>query len=289
MDDPLSDFAWVTASSIAEMERHARPDGIYRGHIRSCWLLETSLERCCERHEVPSDARFVIEEELIREFRRAYYRYAAHVPADEAGIEWLSLMQHYGAPTRLLDFTYSIHVAAYFAVERTRSESAVWLLNPEWALEKSTSAFRQANRPDELIEQFQAVTTKQSEVALSALLMAAPPDAVRLVCGVNAFRLNERLQIQKGVFIAPGDVSVSFMENLRAMDGHDQPANILRIKIPASAAKQMRADLFGMNITRRTLFPGLDGYAQALGIYHPVFNPDGALRRRLAKRKDRAV
>jgi hypothetical protein len=283
MSDPLADFATETVRSVGEIEAFAHVGHIYRGHHRSCWLLETTLERCCTRHDVPKAKWFMVEGELLREFRRAYYRYASHVPDESAIIEWLSLMQHYGAPTRLLDFTYSLHIATYFAVEKARGDSAVWLLNPEWALETATARFRTAGKPEDVLKEFQAVTTERSEIALGSLFRAEPPHAVPLVCGVNAFRLNERLQIQKGVFVAPGDVTASFMDNLREMPGYADPKNVLRMTIPAAAAKKIRADLFGMNITRRSLFPGLDGYAQALGIYHPVFDPNDPLRKRLEK------
>jgi hypothetical protein len=67
--------------------------------------------------------RRTIEARIIREFRRAYHQFSARVPDRESTVEWLSLMQHHGAPTRLLDFTYSVYVAAYFAVEDADSDS----------------------------------------------------------------------------------------------------------------------------------------------------------------------
>ena len=58
--------------------------------------------------------RAAVEIRLSREFRRAYHDYATHIPSQGSVIEWLALMQHHGAPTRLLDFSYSVYVAAYF-------------------------------------------------------------------------------------------------------------------------------------------------------------------------------
>jgi hypothetical protein len=41
----------------------------------------------------------------------------------------LSLMQHHGVPTRMLDFTFSASVAAFFALENAKGESAIWVVN----------------------------------------------------------------------------------------------------------------------------------------------------------------
>src|SRR5216684_3693164 len=55
--------------------------------------------------------------------------FLAHVPDDADSFHWLALMQHHGAPTRLLDFTWSPYVAAFFALERATSDAAIWAIN----------------------------------------------------------------------------------------------------------------------------------------------------------------
>ena len=56
--------------------------------------------------------------------------FSTSLPAVDDDFQWLALMQHYGAPTRLLDFTWSPYVAAFFALERTLGDGVVWAMNP---------------------------------------------------------------------------------------------------------------------------------------------------------------
>lgn len=281
MDDPFADFTTVTLASCDQLQELARYRWIYRGHVRACWPLTTTLERCLTRHSVEPRQWAGIEQELLREFKRAYHQYSAHIPSEHAVFEWLSLMQHYGAPTRFLDFTYSVHIAAYFATERSTSDAAVWAVNSPWALDTSVAALTSSGTQPEIADQLRTPSNATTEAAIGPLLFKKPP--VRTACPVNPFRLNERLRLQRGVFLAPLDVNTPFVDNLRAMPGYQDRANLARIVIPPDIVTKLRQQLFEMTITRRTLFPGLDGYAQSLGVWGPVFNPDDPLRKRIAR------
>jgi hypothetical protein len=82
---------------------------VYRGQRDAGWDLTTSLERHGPEGRTLPGA----EAELLRQFkRRAHVYLAPHHIASDTG-EWLALMQHFGAPTRLLDVTRSRYVAAY--------------------------------------------------------------------------------------------------------------------------------------------------------------------------------
>jgi hypothetical protein len=206
---------------------------------------------------------------LIREFMRAYHHYANHLPDDRASIEWLSIMQHHGAPTRLLDFTYSIYVAAYFAVEAAgnNSESAVWAIDASWALNE----FRRflPTKARRRIGESPFMTS--NEIAMSKVLLHKP--FIPVPCTVNPFRLNERLRVQTGAFLAPGDITKPFWESLKALGGSAPTHKIKKLVVPADRRLEFLERLWSMNISRASLFPGLDGFAQSLGVYHPILKP----------------
>jgi hypothetical protein len=182
-------------------------------------------------------------------------------------------MQHHGAPTRLLDFTYSIYIATYFAVETATSAAAVWAVDGAWALRESAAALGAIGKPKKAIDALLAPFVEESEAIVSPLFFEKP--VALLACPLNPFRLNERLRIQKGIFLLAGSLEKPFTANLAALPRHEDINHVLRIVIPEAVAREALLKLFQMNITRTALFPGLDGYSKALGVYHPTF--EGAM------------
>ncbi|MGH9418421.1 MAG: hypothetical protein ACRD3J_00490, partial [Thermoanaerobaculia bacterium] len=90
---------------------------------------------------------------------------------------------------------------------------------------------------------------------------------------LTPFRQNDRLRIQRGTFLVPGEVSSGFMDNLRAMSGYEDDINLVKLVLPRRVRAEALEHLYSMNISRTSLFPGLDGYAQSLGLFHPSFRP----------------
>jgi len=265
-------FQTVTISKWADIHEFARHGWLYRGEHCAGRELKTSLQRSCDRHGVLPAKRREVEEALFREFRRAYHHYSAHVPDRKAVVEWLSLMQHHGAPTRLLDFTYSLYIAAYFAVEKGDCNCAVWAVHAPWALQESATILRGAGKSN--VERMEKRFVEGDEQVVQALFFEAP--YVRAAWPINAFKLNERLRIQEGAFLIPGDVSESFVHNFEALPGHDQRDNVIEIVIPHSERQTAVEAVFQMGISQTSLFPGLDGFARSLDVYHPVVhNPVG--------------
>lgn len=106
----------------------------FRGHQDAKWKVQPSIWRHGDKKS---------EGRIAHQFRaRAQHRMQKTIPYD-ALPEWLSTMQHYGLPTRLLDWSTSPMVAAYFALEylldtptAKTCDAALWILRPN-ALNKA--------------------------------------------------------------------------------------------------------------------------------------------------------
>lgn len=260
-------FETIRIDRWDEISKYAQHEWLYRGQRLATWDLKTSLQRSCDQRNVPAEGRRAHEDALFREFRRAYHQYAQHVPQLQAVVEWLSLMQHHGAPTRLLDFNYSIFIASYFALERAAEQDcAVWAVRGPWALQESAKVLRAAGKPN--VDRMEKRFIEGDEEVVQALFFSEP--YVSAAWPINAFRLNERLRIQQGAFLIPGDVSKPFTANLEALPNHHLRENVLKIVIPIDEKRTAIKNLFQMGISRTSLFPGLDGFAESLSVYHPV-------------------
>lgn len=253
---------------------------IYRGQKCAMWPLETTFDRFCRKwnEEITRNSidRFKIENNLLREFTRHFHRYSSDLPRSKDKLEWLSIMQHYGAPTRLLDFTYSIYVAAYFALEeecfcpsmknKTPCNSAIWAVNTDWLSNVVNKVLEKLGKTSML----KSLEEKKPE-AFEAVYWSEPLG--NFVRPENPYRLNQRLGIQRGLFLCHGNIKETFMENLTSKLGpqanYSDEHNIFKIIIPPVHRKKALEDLYYMGISQTNLFPGIDGFSKSLSVYHP--------------------
>src|ERR1035437_6828640 len=90
----------------------------FRGERDERWPLYSSLSRYLKNFGVDPRAWVDQESRILRVFKRKAHQFLVQPPEPDDDFQWLALMQHHGAPTRLIDFTWSPYVAAFFALER---------------------------------------------------------------------------------------------------------------------------------------------------------------------------
>lgn len=146
----------------------------FRGQASSEWLLHSSLDRAVEMSGGGQNFTFLThlnrkatEDRLLFKFKQQAHRYVRHPPDDNDLVSWLALMQHHGVPTRLLDWTRSAFVAAYFAFEAKSAErSAIWAVDLYWLQGRGSQLLQQHGKgriPDSLSDRARYVNTLLSE------------------------------------------------------------------------------------------------------------------------------
>lgn len=231
---------------------------IFRGQVDAGWDLEPSLYRNARGMPLSRAEAIVLEQAQRQVFR---YLSDSQVPRDQP--EWLSLIQHYGGPTRLLDFTRSPYVAAFFALESATAESsscAVWAIDKYWCQEKAAQALG-ATKID-----FESTTVLHLAARLDEIFQKLiGPNKFTGVLSLEPHRLHERLVVQQGEFLCPMNLNKSFMANLTESDpAAASDGMVLKITIPNRLRPVALERLREMNISRATLFPGLEGFVQSL-------------------------
>ena len=122
---------WRQLQAEFDQKRVSVQHWVFRGMRDAEYEMKTTFQRCREYYRIPDEHLYSFEGGLVRKFKRHYHHYSPDSPAPGDYLEWLSIMRHHGAPTRLLDWTYSFFVALFFALEDSRTPAAIWVWVPE--------------------------------------------------------------------------------------------------------------------------------------------------------------
>jgi hypothetical protein len=247
------DDAVAEANSAGERASRAHSSLVFRGLARSSYSNVHSLARLGDRQ---------LERHLIRNFQK----YAHRTRPGSTLWDWLSLAQHHGLPTRLLDWTFSPFVAAHFATATSPQEEAI-----VWAVD---CAAAHALLPDDLRR---SLDEEGATVFTTELLAKHAPtlDALDRLGTEAAFllffeppSLDDRIVNQSAVLSTLSDPEANLD------DWIEKHADVCHAwRIPPATKREIRERLDQANITERVLMPGLDGLATWLRRYYA---PSGA-------------
>lgn len=247
---------WSDKDTKADIGRD-RSLWVFRGLNRN-YPLQNSLSRI---NSSPTN----IEAHLLRNFRK--YARAEHQSPDTFWY-WISLAQHHGLPTRLLDWTFSPLLALHFATANTRhyrEDGCIWAVHRErvhrylpgeWGKELNENNLY--NFTVELLSKYTGEETGKFNAQTSLekfekfrgrgkkdfLLFFEPPSIDPRI--VNQFALFS-------IMSNPAHLLDKWLE------GHQKVYK--KIRIPAHLKLAIRDRLDTANITERMLFPGFGGIA----------------------------
>lgn len=168
--------------------------------------------------------------------------------------EWLQVMQHYGLPTRLLDWTEGALIGLYFAIRDLHANStpAVWVLEPFWLNQTSVGSN---------IVFYSDATTQTNEDAIVNNYAVDHDDLPDFPLAVAPAYFSERIAAQKGCFTVHGREKAG-MGLVHQKD--PESLRLVQLKISGRAVEGLKSGLVRTGITETTLFPDLEGLAREL-------------------------
>lgn len=221
---------------------------VFRGQSKSKRSL---LPKICRGPGRDSSAPRIIE---LEGATRRVFASQAHmhlpssvIPSDESSVlNWWFLMQHHNAPTRLLDWSQSPYVAAYFAVVNNwESDGAVWCFDH--------------HRMDEYMtlqhgDKFEGAIDRGIDDLLTDHL------SPEMLFTLTRFKKSERMVAQQGLSTLCTNVLADHADVIpNAFSGDGASATCMKLEIPAECKQSFLIHLRSMNITANALFPGIDG------------------------------
>jgi hypothetical protein len=212
----------------------------FRGHADAAWKLVPTLYRDSPVADYEDDYR--------HEFKLKAYPYLAGTgrePTNEW--EWYFLMQHYGLPTRLLDWTEGALLALYFALRETKGgrDAAVWMTDP-WQVNEAVGRCSS--------EVFIA-SSKELKRHLGAPYDA--PDLPERPMALQPVLNSVRITAQRGVFTIHG-------KSNRPLDSYSELTRIAMLTVDSESVANILDELSIAGVSETTVFPELAGLCREL-------------------------
>lgn len=227
----------------------------FRGAGRASYKLAPSLHRHTEISDSASLLDF--EKKLLVRFKERSVPYLTQRIDDEW--ELLFLMQHYGMPTRLLDWTENPFISLFFALSSSQKnedgefseDAAVWILSPsKW----NQCVFSSISYRGGAMSPSDSMVSNGYSPRNETQYMHENPVAI---LGIHN---SPRIVAQRGSFCLFGK-SLTPMEDIYT-NGNFQQDTLKKLIIPKGLIKELLDKLMWMGITDSVIYPDLEGLAK---------------------------
>lgn len=260
----------ISVNSIAEFAKHAElllgagaaPGNWYRGQSKAnAYTLKPGLFR--HPTTVNLEGLIELEARMLDDFQRHSILHVGDMTAigPDDDLKKLFFMQHYGIPTRLLDWTTNPFIALYFALSGASAmeDAAVWVLNPvKWnrvALEHVSHGDAGPLTHSDALSGYGP--RKLFPGGLDPTALRTLGEHAACLLGITN---NARMLAQRGVFTVFGRDLRSMEDQWRANRSFDRDA-LTKILIPAARVVGLLESLMKLGYTDSVSYPDLHGLA----------------------------
>ncbi|MDO6642140.1 FRG domain-containing protein [Shewanella sp. 5_MG-2023] len=186
---------------------------------------------------------------FLDEFKLNSYQYMDNPSDIENDIEWMLYAQHYGIPTRLMDFTTSHIVSLLFAVEKSfqneeEKEAVVYFLNP--------TKLNLLNIQQEQIINISGLPGISSEGHDGPIV-------------IQGRKINPRVNAQKGLFVL-------FQDDDNPLESINDENVLRKLVITGSETKNILSSLYSMGISFSHIYPELSSVAKDIVMQQDILD-----------------
>jgi hypothetical protein len=162
-------------------------------------------------------------------------------PARDEELKWVQLAQHYGLPTRLLDWTKNAAIALYFAcIEKPKEDGAVFVLDPtelNREIQPKEPRILDPNLDNDVIEIYLKLDGSRNQKGSKTI-------------AINPTWNSTRIMAQQGVFTIAGSKHFALTE--------EEASSLVCVKIESKFKEALVGELERIGVNEMSIFPELE-------------------------------
>lgn len=228
---------------------------LFRGMPDANFSMLTSLRRNCKQKQQ------FLEPSLLKSFAR----YASI--SEDSVWEQMTIGQHHGLPTRLLDWSHSALIALHFATSENdmadtdKRDGAVWRIDAREIAQRLPEAYKKVLERentfifsvDTLREVAPTLEEYDRDMAGKAMVLVEPPS------------VDQRI-INQYAYFSPVPMGIEAVDEFLEKNTE----NTVKYIISRDIRWEIRDLLDQFNISERIIYPGLDGLSRWIGRHYYV-------------------
>lgn len=224
------------------------------------------------------------ESDILSNFMKKSYSFLSNPPKDDDYQKWITIAQHYGIPTRILDWSEGCLVSLFFAVKMldTENDGVVWALNPtrykNWFM-----SYDEVCKKDRMIEDGEVLVKLSSNRNIETAFLEAE-NGYQYPYFYYPFFIDERMKTQQSVFMVWGNEKrpldkightgiIEYLQRdndryIKRKESKTKNWNdnefLLKLVINRKKKRHIKKQLDMCGINEYSIFPTLDSFGQYL-------------------------